>query len=496
MDKEIRYQRDLSHNYLIMGTDDTEKEDYRFRMLENQKTKGLLSCSVRRINGKRFLYYQIDGYKSIKDRFSCRGMNAAQLHGLFREMEETCREMSQYLLDEDSIVLSVDMVFASLKDGSYAFLCYPGEAAQESKEEFALGLTEIIDHEDDAAVNAAYEFCEKIQEGGYNLSELAAYMQSRMNGSEKGQEQMQNMQPSHISLMQQPHVSPAQQQGYPQQVFEAQGPSVTMEELYDDMEEEEEAASMGKEKTKSSTFYIYAVCAFLICMAGYYIRQNYVLDQRENIISLAMLVLTAILSLVFLVCGLRSKKSASEEDRTNAGKKEKLEKRTSRPAKEAPEKKKATAVRTAGMAQVLAAPVQKEEAYSQMLASNLQMFASPQQPVQRTAASDTTILQTPNSQRVSRLYSRGLNNCIQISLQNLPMTIGKMEGCVDYELPNSTISRIHARLTKDENGQIFLADLGSTNGTYHNGERLRPQIPTPIVPGDEIGFAELIFDYR
>ena len=37
-------------------------------------------------------------------------------------------------------------------------------------------------------------------------------------------------------------------------------------------------------------------------------------------------------------------------------------------------------------------------------------------------------------------------------------------------------------------GEWVLRDLGSTNGTYVNGERLEPQIARPVGNGDEIGF--------
>src|SRR4051812_6086079 len=46
------------------------------------------------------------------------------------------------------------------------------------------------------------------------------------------------------------------------------------------------------------------------------------------------------------------------------------------------------------------------------------------------------------------------------------------------------ISRRHARVTRESNGQFLIEDLGSTNGTYVNGERiLGAQI---LKPGDEV----------
>ena len=55
------------------------------------------------------------------------------------------------------------------------------------------------------------------------------------------------------------------------------------------------------------------------------------------------------------------------------------------------------------------------------------------------------------------------------------------------------VSRRHARIRQTERG-VFIEDLGSTNGTYVNGQRLRPFAPYPIGVGDvvELGSLKLI----
>jgi hypothetical protein len=54
-------------------------------------------------------------------------------------------------------------------------------------------------------------------------------------------------------------------------------------------------------------------------------------------------------------------------------------------------------------------------------------------------------------------------------------------------LGDPEVSRQHARLTRTPAGFV-LEDLGSTNGTYVNGERLAA--PRVLTPGDSIGLGE------
>ena len=52
--------------------------------------------------------------------------------------------------------------------------------------------------------------------------------------------------------------------------------------------------------------------------------------------------------------------------------------------------------------------------------------------------------------------------------------------------PEAKVSRLYARITLRD-GQYFLEDLGSTNGTFVNrGKRLSPGDRQPLRDGDEI----------
>jgi hypothetical protein len=53
---------------------------------------------------------------------------------------------------------------------------------------------------------------------------------------------------------------------------------------------------------------------------------------------------------------------------------------------------------------------------------------------------------------------------------------------------DSEISRVHARVFRDASGQLTVEDLGSTNGTFVNGNRIGA--PTPLRPGDEVRFGQ------
>jgi pSer/pThr/pTyr-binding forkhead associated (FHA) protein len=58
------------------------------------------------------------------------------------------------------------------------------------------------------------------------------------------------------------------------------------------------------------------------------------------------------------------------------------------------------------------------------------------------------------------------------------------------------VSRNHARLQRDTNNTLQITDLGSSNGTYINNERIQPHTPYKIYHGDEIRLANLSIQIR
>ena len=82
-----------------------------------------------------------------------------------------------------------------------------------------------------------------------------------------------------------------------------------------------------------------------------------------------------------------------------------------------------------------------------------------------------------------------------IDLSVLPLTIGKVSSCVDVVINDSSVSRMHATVFR-EDGMIKIKDLDSTNGTYVNSIMLSDGENMPLEKGDEIKLGKVILEYR
>jgi diguanylate cyclase (GGDEF)-like protein len=76
-------------------------------------------------------------------------------------------------------------------------------------------------------------------------------------------------------------------------------------------------------------------------------------------------------------------------------------------------------------------------------------------------------------------------------LQKKAYIVGR-DAEVDLVISRSSVSRQHSQLTQDENDDWWVQDLGSTNGTFVNEERITRKI---LSDGDQIRFGDAIFKF-
>lgn len=81
-------------------------------------------------------------------------------------------------------------------------------------------------------------------------------------------------------------------------------------------------------------------------------------------------------------------------------------------------------------------------------------------------------------------------SCPDLRITKDSFLIGKKKDAVDGWLKVRGISRIHSRISKEDDC-YYLTDLNSTNGTFLNGGRLEVHEKARLRPGDCVGFADI-----
>lgn len=70
---------------------------------------------------------------------------------------------------------------------------------------------------------------------------------------------------------------------------------------------------------------------------------------------------------------------------------------------------------------------------------------------------------------------------------SLPATVGRAPRC-GLLVEHPSVSKEHARLERAPEGGLLVEDLGSTNGTFVNGQQLAAHAKHPVRPDDAVRF--------
>ncbi len=102
---------------------------------------------------------------------------------------------------------------------------------------------------------------------------------------------------------------------------------------------------------------------------------------------------------------------------------------------------------------------------------------------------ETVILYRAAEYGSPALVSEEAGQAPSIILDQEMLVIGKMDGVSDILLDRPSISRIHAKIQRKEDG-YWIADLNSKNGTFINGRKLEKEEEYLLCPEDQIVFAD------
>lgn len=377
---QTEYVRSLNCNYeRILLDKKPEEKRYQYCILTRGGIKGLLSCSLRYINGQAYLYYDISSRQNLTQLYGKRCITREWIRDFVWNLKTIRQELERFLLDMRNLIWYPDQIFQDPENHVFSFLYVPYYEGESSFIRLAEFWVEHIDYEDETLVNCVYRIYEQIERCGED------YLQSR--------------------------------------IFED---TECLEE-----EKKEADSSEGRVFTGLQT------------TAG-------VSEQRSM------------------------SESSGEEQPAGTGKKRSIfgifegKKNRSRKARED--------YRTA-MRQAMTGYAAEDTNYG------------------REEYGRTVYMEEENndSERTHRLYTS--EGRVLANMERPVLSIGKKKEEVDIVLDDPSVSRIHARIIK-ENENIYLEDLNSTNGTFKNGLRLQPYEKRKLEEEDEIKCGKVILIFR
>lgn len=120
---EYSFYRESRHHYLTIPC--PEVENYQYRMLAANRMESLIPSSIRRVDGKRYLYYDITARENMEEFFRGHGSAAQEIPRLLYAIADAGVILERYLLDSSRLLLAPEFVFYDYTRNEFSFIYYP-----------------------------------------------------------------------------------------------------------------------------------------------------------------------------------------------------------------------------------------------------------------------------------------------------------------------------------------------------------------------------------
>ena len=166
-------KRELNKTYLILTSEDKDyEESYEVEMIIKNEPERILPLHVLRLDGELQLFFEVSSMQTLKDCAMRNKISADTIRLLFESVEQLMKEVTDYLLDMECVVLNLAHIYTS--EGKFYF-CYCPWERKEVLSAFREMLEEILenlDYHDTKGVELAYHLYQSACKGNFSINEI------------------------------------------------------------------------------------------------------------------------------------------------------------------------------------------------------------------------------------------------------------------------------------------------------------------------------------
>lgn len=445
---QAEYKRDVNHNYLILtGDKKIDTSSYQVRMLERNTIPSVLQCRLQGVNGDLRFCYDITSRQSVASYYEHKKINGEDLSVIFGGLITVVEEMSEYLMSPEQLLLAPEYIYldAGKKEISFCYLPGYDHPVQEQFRELAEYFLPRLDHEDPEAVRLGYGVYRRTLETGFQLEGIkeTVYRREERKDEEIDQKEQENCQienepDGNVLLWDDWAVNPSDQQ-----------------------KEKED------KKRKMADYKFFLCCGggglivTVTAAAGFL---GYLPPVQAEIVLAVFICILAVSVIVKWTKGKKKKKEQQSEQWREKVRRE-LEKEPEKSEILYPEKEDVQLE-------------EKEDKEEKQEKESREPFCE-----------QTVLLSQGNTTGPASLVSVEPGALATIYLEQELTVVGKMEQASDAVIPVDTVSRVHARIWCRD-GEYYLTDMNSRNGTSVNGRMLKPEEEYLLQDEDHVDFAK------
>lgn len=452
---QTEFVKNLNCNYERILLDQKPEENrYQYCIVTRGGIRGLLPCSLRYINGLAYLYYDISSTQSVAQLYAGRCIKRQWMKDFLWGMRRIKQEMERFLLDAQNLLWFPEQVFQDLEKNEFYFLYLPYYEEAGGFQELMDFLVERIDYEDEVLVECVYRMHEQYELLGEIYLTEQIYEDGRILDTPLNDEKLQI--PEHVKeeIMKEENRKKEKETGNEAAIRNEK--AVRNEKAIRNEKAVKTEKAIRTEKTIRTEKDMETEKG--IKNEREKINEEEIKDEKDM--------------------------NRSEDKDAKRGIRYFFEGRMKKQREEREQLQRQTSRTLAGYA------VCEDTIYTESPSGSPEIDMEEEE----TELGRTVYLEeSAGEKQTRRLYSPEGKIIFQLNTRSV--ILGKKREEADCILEDLSVSRVHARITEEEDG-YYLEDLNSTNGTLKNGLRLQPYEKRKLEKGDEIGLGKVTLIFR
>ena len=119
-------KQEANNSYFILKEETiSPREEFLLRMITENQIPGLLQVTRNQLNAEGELYYNINGYVSFEEYCGKKQLGQQDVKRLLLALQKILKQMEEYLLDADSLLLEPGSLFYSTSKETFGICLYP-----------------------------------------------------------------------------------------------------------------------------------------------------------------------------------------------------------------------------------------------------------------------------------------------------------------------------------------------------------------------------------
>lgn len=499
---EIRYERQIRHNYLILTPEPPCEESYECRMLMANKIDGLLRFRFQQTEAGIDYYYEITSRQPLIRLLEGRYIQREEVVRLVTAIAGVVDRLERYLLRENQLFLDPQYIYVEPESFQVQFCLVPGrnEDFPKALEDLLQFILKKVNHSERDCVLLVYRLFQESQRDSYGLGDLLKWLPT----DEKREAQKDDYE---VSLEQLPFGEEKDGLEERREFRSLRNPSYDGRLEKTGLPMGEKIPTPVRRGVGKNVWKVIGLggCVLLAPVALWLLEGEWFLIQYGWLIGIWYAVWGAVTAGFFSAQFLRNWRRKHVGKETDFGVKSgedvkperglKLGSGRCRTAWDVESMESETEYREAlraGAGQGLETELARDRK-TDLGIDGIPPAAAPS--VEEDHIFETRVLLRGDSPQKAEHYLISIDKTEEdIPIPYFPFIIGKQSGIVDGVLAKDTVSRIHAKI--EDTGEGFqITDLNSTNGTRVRGRLLQNNETVPLERGDEIAIADSGFRF-